>query len=210
MTKSKHTHIMNLQVIYDDERQKVWMERLRKVITATQADLDKELPSFIALEEDYLKWKLKIDNLKRAISQDKEELRMFEHAEKFPIGVIKKPRLANEYTKEPVQQQVITKKYKQEFTPLPNIKWSKILPPVFKEIRRFVTNNELRDYLLAHNIMENTTKTKSRLITTLSDASHYKHLWKRHNNKVGLLEWFDENGVPKAEYLKNFIQTKSA
>lgn len=196
---------MDLELSYNPKRQSLWIQRLKKSIVATQAELDKELPSFEALEEDYKKWKTKIDAWKEEIASDKEELATFEHAQKFPADKIHKPRLANDYTQEPVQQQVVKRKQKfidagKSEIPLPQIRWVKIIEPALLEINKFIKRSELWKYLVRNTPVyalhgfKNDDITKTRFEIALNSKKnkwfiHHTDETDRYSGYVGLRSW---------------------
>jgi type I restriction-modification system DNA methylase subunit len=79
---------MELVFRVSESRQPVWIERLNEAIQKNQAELDAQLPSFEAIELEYLEWKSKIDRLKSTITADKYDLDTFvqsEKAKKAPV-----------------------------------------------------------------------------------------------------------------------------
>jgi hypothetical protein len=201
---------MQLQLLLNDDRQKLWIDRLQREITKNQAELDKELPSFLELEKDYLSWKSKVDAIKSAINNDKSDLNDLIHAQNFPENKVHKPRLVNAYTKEEVQKQVVQKMKgydKDGLKALPNIKWASTVSHVMKEPNRFISYKELFAILAERKIIPGDSVTLRRFYVAMSTTRNH---FKSHNKLLGLLIWFDENGVPKQEYLNNFIGTKQA
>lgn len=199
---------MEIQIFLSDERQSVWLERIKREITRVQSELDKRMPTFIEQEKDYLNEKAKIDELKAIISKENEEMRNIVHAQNFPVGVILKPHLTR--SGEPVQQQVVKQKKgydKNGLKPLKSIKWQPLAEPVLLAHGKFMRVRELFNKL----DIDQTEVNYRRFTVTCSDYSTWFKVHKvGHHAWVGLKDWFDEEGVPNAAHLADFLQTKTA
>lgn len=194
---------MNAILELTEARVKVHIERQQTLITAMTAELDKELPTFKSLEQEFFAWKSKIDAKLADIQLEKDELNQLIHFDKFKHNP--KPRLTHGLGSEPVQQQIVRKKKQfkdTDIVPLPYIKWRTIIGQQLRSFGRFVGYKEMHKSLIDSGAIDGSAISRKRFY---SAAATMNDVWFLHEKKLGLIEW-SENGVPKAQYLNDFLK----
>jgi type I restriction-modification system DNA methylase subunit len=182
---------MELVFRVSESRQPVWIERLNEAIQKNQAELDAQLPSFEAIELEYLEWKSKIDRLKSTITADKYDLDTFVQSEKAK--------------KAPVHGKIIegTKKFRggngDVWKASTWIRWEEVIRPILKKVGHFIGYKELWELVKVQ--IGDTSVNKRRYYVAASGKSNS---WRSHEKKLGLIEWFDGDTI-KAEFLNDFL-----
>jgi hypothetical protein len=187
---------MDLQFKVSEERQLLWITRLQAAIAANEEELNKQLPEFkdyekeyLAMKEEYLRLKSRIDTLDDLIRADKQDLTTFAQAAKL------KPK---------TKEKTTVKQWKPSNTK--HIGWRGIID-VLKDSGRFMTLQRCFDGLVERGIVQPDGLSRKRFSAAASGP--YK-TWKTYRPEgkgyayIGLPEWFDGD-VPKAQFLKDFI-----
>lgn len=180
---------MELHFKVSEERQKVWIERLQEAIQKNQKELDAQLPSFEAIEIEYLEWKGKIDGLKSTIKADSNDLETFVQASKL--------------VKPPAKVVEGMKKFTSgvdKWKPSTQIRWENVITPALIKLGKFVSYRELWEFI---DVEKNRVNHKRFYVA----CSSKRNSWRTHEKKIGLIEWFDGDTI-KQEYLRDFISTK--
>src|SRR3982751_1640674 len=182
---------MDLKFNVSEERQQVWIERLKNLIQEHESMLEEESKGFAEIEQEYFKWKGRIDRLKSTISADKSDLETFAQASRLekPLVRVKVKEGLKKFNGHNGEE-----KWKSSGI----IRWEPMINQCLREIGHFVFHKELWKYLVAHNLVDDTMINHKRYYVA---ASSKANTWRVHDGptgikKIGLKEWFEDD-APK-------------
>lgn len=190
-----------------EKRVRKRIEQLTTLIQVLESELNKELPSFKSLEEDYFKWKEKIDAKLEEIREEKTELDTMKNLSKLEGKKSPRKQIVNSYTGETLQHQVVRQKAGYDsngLKPLPFVSWVDPIINTLSKEERFMTIQSCYDKMEG---VEKNEISRKRFGSAASGKSKY---WKTYripgtqHAYIGLTEWFDGD-TPKAEFLRDFI-----
>lgn len=189
---------MELLFKVSEEMQPVWVERFTDAIKKNQEELDKQLPSFVALERDYQEWKAKIDKLKLLIHNDKKDLETFVQASR-----LKEPKAKIRAVREFKKFEIGTGK--EQWKPSPVIKWEEIVPPILIELCRFIRYDEMYKELIRRKLIADSPISKRKFtVACCSKANSWtNHTGPMGDKFIGLKTWMNGEG-PLPEFLNDF------
>jgi hypothetical protein len=200
--KTKYDYVLNS--VLDKESAEMWIGMLESKTAGIMLEIHSQQPNYEEAKQLFETEKAKLDSLQADYDRDKKLLDfLLAYRNNEKPGTAYRVRRNTSNLEHPAKEKPARR---------PRTNWQEMGVLILKEAHRFMTVDDLFTTMVHRFKIKDDKETRAALLNALHKINERLKAGTGeiglHAKKFGLKDWFDENMVPKSNFLKDFIQTK--